>query len=30
VTFQGHSSTVITLCVRLTRDLLAVAKVLVF
>jgi len=29
VTFEGHFSSVVTLCVQLTRDLLAIAKFLV-
>ena len=30
VTFEGHFSTVVTLCVHLTRDLSVIAKFLVF
>jgi len=29
VTFEGHSSTAVTLCAQLSRDLLAIAKFLV-
>ena len=30
MTFEGHFSTAVTLCAQLTRDLLAIAKFLVF